>query len=262
MAHAVSSFVPKVHRSNNLKTDADEDKLRKAFVRVIEGMWKDKEIIRDMAEHMDALLDDKGKPPLEQSGHWAKVTTLRSLDEAWLVGWLFEVSGKTQADFEAMKQADGEALRQLMVYSLNAALSLKLPDACRDQRVCAAALKERLSNMGGGRLKALCQGGALGRGNLIRWADFVVYSLVWAEGRVKEILFMPTKEKATVPEHVNITESYDLYANYDEMQARVELPPSRYYLHAFVSQSAAGPMSSARCQLKNDSIVASKAATV
>lgn len=222
---AVAERIPKIARTGNLKEDNRQQMLRDSYVKVVDGLWKEPQHILAMAAYLDQLR--QGEKHTEKRAT-PKNTTIRTIDEVWIAGFLKDALHWQQQDLELIKAAEPDALRHLLIFGLGAALPTKVPDECRGQQVLAAALKmrlkaagARLANIGGFAQFADASG-------TVDWKQHGVFRLNWNGAKVESVAHRPTGDQAVIPAHVNITDQFVLLSNWDDNQAKVEFLPSRY----------------------------------
>ena len=152
----VASKIPNIRKTGNITKDSQVKLQRKAYVRLVDGLWKNPQLIVLVKEHFEELLDNETSVGSSSSAASEKacVITLRNIEENWAISWIMRVSGLSQATVEKMKAYDTESIRHMLVWALGAPIGMRLTDACKDLEITAAAFDLRATQLGD-RLRAL-----------------------------------------------------------------------------------------------------------
>lgn len=108
----LAAKIPEAHRAGDVHEDAKAKMRRDAYARLVDGLWKQPEYINDMASYLDRLRDAAASKV--KDGQFAKVSTLRCLDESWCVGFLSGLTGWRTERFEQLKKYEADAVKHLM----------------------------------------------------------------------------------------------------------------------------------------------------
>ena len=240
----LASKVPNIRKSGSVTKDARALLERKAYVRIVDGLWKNPEMIVDIKEHFENMLEmQKTGAAGDRTAEKSTSVTLRTIDEAWVLGWLMRSCGICQATLEKVKDYDSEAIRHILAWALSTPLSLRLPDACKDTEIAAVMFDARIGVFGN-RLQQLISNPSFIelKAGSIAWGRLGCYLLKFDEkGFACRVHHTHTKDEADIPPGVYITKQFHISCNWGDFNSFAELKPSRYHLHKFFLPTKTGP---------------------
>lgn len=179
---------------------------------------------------------------------------LKLVPRSWMASYLDRVyhkPGLPPSALNTLESDDADLIPMLFSMDQQMALSTPLPPAIHKDPVLAGRVFDMRSELVGRRLKYLIEGlGITPQGARLHMGG--CFKLLFGEGEkgnlVKQVKHLPTGLVADIPEHTPITSGFDFENNHLDIESRVVLHPSRYFLHEFFDEAASfkGMMSSAK----------------
>ena len=206
--------LPAPAKTGNEYHDDDMRMKRDAFVKLIDKLWRNLHIVTQAADRIENRA--KSQSSRDTTRFFESVSQLRNLDGTWACNYLSSSCKLSMQMLETAGAADPDP-------------TLKIPKECREKEVLDRALQERMTECKN-RLELFNESNLLGKHG-INWARNGVYEVVFDEkGKAKSILHRPTGDHGKVPEHVMISQKFELDQNWSDYFATVGLKPTTYVI--------------------------------
>lgn len=238
-ACTLAERVPKVHRSGDISEDQERDSRRNAFLWIVTNLWQHPEHCLSIQSQLQTRLSNE---TTTDDAKFVSVSTIGRLEPAWLASVLADICGLDRKTLQAAVRFDEDTLKHILLFLGAAPLSTKLPPECIVKLVAKKILASRFESIG--RRVDLIKGDApfVFQSGKINWGEFGVYSLVWGDTQVKQVVHRPTKTTALVPRHCVITAEFVLEGNWSDASAMCSLGASKLMLKDFFDKKKAeGP---------------------
>jgi hypothetical protein len=159
-------------------------------------------------------------------------STIDKIGKGWLAKWLVSRNvkdGLTMKTLEALDKVDPDVIVMLFCFEVQLSPKCAFPPALTSALAACQVFSQRAHAVEP-RIVGLMKSQDLNTG-VVNWAQGGCYRMTFAEGRCKYILHVPSGKEQELEPHVVITPAFVLYDNWSDMEARVELAPSKYWLH-------------------------------
>jgi hypothetical protein len=210
--------------ANNIKNTGEREDLdnnRSDLLYIIDTLWRNPSLCGPNAKWLQRRLECQEQP--SELNVFQKVSSVRHLDIETKVDIIMKSSRLPLASLEAVTAKDDESLNQLLVFG-GIKLNLRLPDECKDKKLCKSVLKSVLdANAPSARLGSLVVETLVDQTNgCINWPSLGVYVFSkFDKERAIEITHKPTQDKVALPDHAPVTKSFKLKGNWDDMLCTV-----------------------------------------
>ena len=119
--------LPTYKKTNNDSANEDLQEQRDAFVEVIDLLWRNKAYTTKTASWLKKKIEEGSKATQQLETQFAKLTTLRNLDQHWAALWVLKhCPGLQLATIKKGLSVDEDTVTQLLRCALNAVATLSL----------------------------------------------------------------------------------------------------------------------------------------
>lgn len=159
-------------------------------------------------------------------------TFVGKISKSWMACWFLQRYGKDglkASTLGAMDTIDDEQVKCLFCYDLQLQPTTSFPTSLTTAGLAKDTF-DRLSDVAGSRLRALMKKVDLSKGK-VDYLSAGCYKLEWADEKATAVTHIQSGEKCVIPLHITITRDYLVIKNWPDIEARVEYPPVKLYLH-------------------------------
>ena len=240
------AFVQKVPAVKGAGESFEASEMRTArsnFCRVINALWRHPTVCAQACDWVESKVVQYKSSKGDE--YFASVSILGKLDETWLCWWVTQrYTGVTKQTLELFCLQDPESLIQLVEGMCNASRTLKLPVSMRHKVTCGHILN-MLADEAGDRFKGLTDSKLKGDGDgtCMDWSKLTPYLWVWnfTKTHVVEVTHRPSKVTVGVPDHLIITDDFELWQPWSDKYASAKFTMVNHTLQNLFTDPLKGP---------------------
>uniref|UniRef100_A0A7S2QMU7 Uncharacterized protein n=1 Tax=Zooxanthella nutricula TaxID=1333877 RepID=A0A7S2QMU7_9DINO len=251
--------IPEIVKTGDDVEDITREDERKAFITVVQHMWKDRSLINPTKAFVLRTVANKQNDVSVVAAFEGKVVTLQKLPVEWVAAWLVKHIGGniTLACLDLAKCKDNDIVYRLLGIVVGLPLTTVIPDEFREHVVVSHYFVSRMNLLG----RQIQVRDSMKADGTYDKATGSPYTLVWDDstGLLSRLVYS-NGATSDIPAHIPIDRTWKVSAWYDDVACTIGKPPLSHALRSFFAKGQ-GPHSFAVIKKKFiEDLTAAKAA--
>jgi hypothetical protein len=230
-ATSLVSYAKRVPMFRKTGNEIEDERLaseRKAFIRVLNGLWRTPAIASRCADWVDERAAAHIQSAKVSHDSFESVSVVKALDEIWVCSYIVKVTPIRLATLEWACANDPDTWRQIVTFLMVLGLSLKLNKVCKEKEVLRVTWDARVLHCGS-------------RGNLfndatllvketgfVDWSNNGVYTVIFVKDLGKKLVHRPSGAEVDIPSVLIVDRTFALKSNWSDYDACLVKGPHEF----------------------------------